>query len=84
MLLVLVSRPPPRTSFTASQPLPQCILALGGLIFLLGEDFMLPWGPGWALALIWIVATLGGALMKAIGMPSLLGNLIAGIILKNT
>mmetsp|Transcript_58149 Transcript_58149/g.161033 ORF Transcript_58149/g.161033 Transcript_58149/m.161033 type:complete len:547 (+) Transcript_58149:696-2336(+) len=51
---------------------------------MLGEDFMLPWGPGWTLSVIWLAATIGGAAMKAIGMPSLLGNLIAGIILKNS
>lgn len=70
--------------FHASSKILLCLLALSSLIFALGEDFMLPWGPGWTLSLIWIAATIGGAGMKAIGMPSLLGNLIAGIILKNS
>ena len=39
-------------------------LVFAALLFALGNDFMLPWGPGFAVALIWVVAMLGGAAMK--------------------
>ena len=38
---------------------------------------------GFAVVLIWVCSTLGGKAMGKIGMPGLLGNLLAGIILKN-
>lgn len=46
-------------------------------------DDMLPGGKAWAMFLIWLTASLGGALSEKLTVPPLMGNLIAGIILKN-
>lgn len=46
-------------------------------------DDLLPGGKAWAMVLIWLCSSLGGALSQAVKVPPLLGNLVAGIILKN-
>lgn len=54
------------------------------LVFALGFDFMLPPnGPVWASLLVWLVSFLFGKLFEKMSIPSLLGMLISGIILKN-
>lgn len=44
---------------------------------------MLPWGPGFAVLITWLSSTVGGKLLQQMKMPGLLGNLLAGIVLKN-
>lgn len=53
------------------------------LLFVLGDDEMAPGGSMFALMLIWVCSLVGGAAMKHIGMPPLLGMLLSGMILKN-
>lgn len=59
------------------------VFLFGASIPTLGTAFMLPWGPGFAVVLLWGASRLGGEIMKAMGAPDLLGNLLIGIILKN-
>jgi len=50
----------------------------------LGADTMgPPHGPGWATFLLWLCATVGGAAAVQCGLPSLLGELVSGIIIAN-
>jgi len=58
-------------------------LAYGAACFIFQKEFMLPWGPGFALTLTWVCSTVGGKAAEKIAMPGLLGNLLAGILLKN-
>lgn len=58
-------------------------LAYGAACFIFQKEFMLPWGPGFALTLTWVCSTVGGKAAEKIAMPALLGNLLAGILLKN-
>ena len=57
----------------------------GALFFSIGPDAMFIGanGKGWALFLIWVSSTLGGAIMAKLGLPSLLGMLGSGIVLTN-
>ena len=57
----------------------------GALFFSIGPEAMFigDGGKGWALFLIWVSATLGGAIMAKLGLPSLLGMLGSGILLTN-
>jgi Kef-type K+ transport system membrane component KefB len=58
-------------------------LVLATSVPLLGPRFMLPWGGGFAVALLWTTSRLAGLAMKRVGLPDLLGNLFVGILLKN-
>ena len=40
-------------------------------------------GKGWAVFLLWVCAHVGGFLAVQVGLPPLLGMLIAGLILVN-
>ena len=59
------------------------ILIYLALLFALEREAMFPWGAGFALILTWTSSKVGGEVMKKIGMPGLMGNLLAGILLKN-
>lgn len=59
------------------------IIAFAMFVMFLGFDMMLPNGPVWATILIWATAQFAGRSCEAMGIPGLLGMLIAGIIMKN-
>lgn len=58
------------------------MLWCAALYLLLGRP-MLPFAQGWSLFLLWVCAHVGGFLAIQVGLPPLLGMLVAGIILKN-
>lgn len=53
------------------------------LLFAIGKDHMLPHSAGWATFLLWLAAQVGGLLAIKCKLPSLLGMLLAGLLLKN-
>mmetsp|Transcript_22660 Transcript_22660/g.42595 ORF Transcript_22660/g.42595 Transcript_22660/m.42595 type:complete len:699 (+) Transcript_22660:104-2200(+) len=53
------------------------------LLFMIGEDNMLPGGGMFCMTLIWFCSLVGGFLMDKAHMPPLLGMLISGMVLKN-
>jgi len=59
------------------------------MVFMMGETNMLPGdadttdGKMFCMVLIWFCSLLGGYTMDKLGMPPLLGMLIAGMVLKN-
>eukprot|EP00184_Porphyridium_aerugineum_P000293 CAMPEP_0184697044 /NCGR_PEP_ID=MMETSP0313-20130426/4155_1 /TAXON_ID=2792 /ORGANISM="Porphyridium aerugineum, Strain SAG 1380-2" /LENGTH=577 /DNA_ID=CAMNT_0027155805 /DNA_START=244 /DNA_END=1977 /DNA_ORIENTATION=- len=57
-------------------------LSYGVLYVLLGDD-VLPGSPLFALLVCWAFAVVLGVVFDVIGLPSLLGQLIAGIVLRN-
>ena len=59
------------------------LFAWGAAVFCFGFDWMLPDGPIWACFILWLTATIFGKCLDAVGIPPLLGQLIAGIVLKN-
>jgi len=59
------------------------VIVYGVAIFVLQTDMMLPWGPGFSAVLVWVCSTAAGELLKWKKMPPLLGNLLAGMLLKN-
>ncbi|KAK9814951.1 hypothetical protein WJX73_002939 [Symbiochloris irregularis] len=58
-------------------------LVLYAALYLLLGGPMLPFAQGWSLFLLWVCAHVGGFLAIQVGLPPLLGMLVAGIILKN-
>jgi len=59
------------------------LILYGVATFVLQTDMMLPWGAGFSIVLVWVASTLGGEALRRMKMPPLLGNLIAGMLLKN-
>jgi len=53
------------------------------LLFMIGEEHMLPGGGMWSMVLIWFCSLVGGFAMDKFGLPPLLGMLISGMVLKN-
>lgn len=59
------------------------ILAYICLMFLFGFDLALPDGPLWALIFLWFCSFTAGNLGEQFGIPSLLSQLIIGLVLRN-
>lgn len=59
------------------------LFAWGAAVFCFGFDWMLPDGPIWACFILWLTAMIFGKCFDSVGIPPLLGQLIAGIVLKN-
>lgn len=53
------------------------------LMFMIGEEYMLPGGSMFCMTLIWFCSLVGGFGMDKAGLPPLLGMLISGMVLKN-
>jgi NhaP-type Na+/H+ or K+/H+ antiporter len=53
------------------------------LLFIFELNYFIPYDGGFAIVVLWSSALVCGQLMAFIGMPPLLGMLIAGIALKN-
>jgi len=48
-----------------------------------GPNVVVSGGGVWAVALIWACAHVGGAVANAVGLPSLIGMLLFGLVLRN-
>ena len=61
------------------------ILIYGGAVACVGAPFLPPSGPAWCTMLVWAAASLGGLLLNRTipAMPALLGQIMAGILLRN-
>lgn len=53
------------------------------LIFVFELHYFVPYDGGFAIVVLWSSAVVGGRIMALIGLPPLLGMLLAGIALKN-
>lgn len=61
------------------------LLAYGGAVACIGAPFLPPTGPAWCVVLVWAASSLGGLLLSRTvpAMPALLGQIAAGVLLKN-
>lgn len=59
------------------------LLSYIAILFLFGLDMTLPDGPIWSCFFLWVMSFGVGQMCDSVGVPSLLGQLLTGLILRN-
>jgi len=78
-----ISREPSKATYQTIGFVIIAALTYVALLFVFELHYFLPFDSGFAVVILWGSSMLGGQIAKFVGLPQLLGMLVAGIILKN-